>query len=302
MQKVFKPFSVLFLLALVSPLGSTQELNCVVTVNYESIPTTHRDFLLDFADVVREYINDYRWTDEDFGEDRIRCTLNIFFLSVTGDDQYSAQVFVGSQRPIHETNQSTGVVRIFDDKWDFTYNENQTFYHDLFQFEPLASFLDFYAYVILGYDYDTYEPMAGTPFFEKALDVVRLGQSGSGSRGWNRARAGVYSRADLIDELLNAKYQLFRDALFTYHTEGLDLLRSKPTEAQKNIAQVIEDLSKIRKQSTERSVALKTFFDTKYQEIAEVLAGYPDKSVFEKLGEIDPTHQSTYQVYKDKEP
>ncbi|MFQ5799606.1 MAG: DUF4835 family protein [Bacteroidota bacterium] len=300
-----KPFSTASFLSLLIWFSSAvfgQELDCEITVNYESIPTSHREYLVEFADVVKKYMNDHRWTDDEFRDERIQCTFNIFFLSVSGDNSYSAQVFIGSQRPIYRTERSTGVVRIFDDKWNFTYTEDQPIYHDLFEFDPIASFLDFYGYVILGYDYDTYEPMAGTPFHDKALDIVRLGQSGTGSRGWKRATSGVYSRAVLIDELLSANFQLFRGGLFRYHVEGLDLLNSDPDRARKNIARVMEDLVKVRKQLNERSLALKIFFDTKYQEIAEVLAGYVDRSLFERLGEIDPTHQSTYQEYKDKVP
>ena len=302
MAKFITIASLLLLLTLSSSTVPAQEFDCEVSVNYESIPTSHRDYLADFSEVVRGYMNNYRWTDDEFGDERIQCTLNIFFLSVRGDDRYSVQVFIGSQRPIYGTERSTAVVRIFDNKWDLTYVEEQPVIHDRFRFDPLASLLDFYGYVILGYDYDTYEPMAGTPFFQTAQDIARLGQSGAGSRGWKRATSGVYSRAVLIDELLSAKFQSFRAGLFTYHTEGLDLVKSDPDEARKNVARVMEDLVKVRKQLNERSLALRIFFDSKYQEIAEVLAGYPDKTMFDRLGQIDPTHQSTYLQYKDKAP
>lgn len=300
-----KPFNtarLLLVLIVFSPAAIAQELDCEVTVNYESIPTSHRDFLAEFADEIREYMNEQRWTDDEFGDTRIQCTLDIFFLSVSGENHYSARAFVGSQRPIYGTDRSSGVVRILDKQWNFRYTENQPMYHDVFKFDPLASFLDFYGYVILGYDYDTYENMAGTPFYQKALDILRLGQSGTGSRGWERGSSGAYNRAVLIDELLSAKFQLFREGLLRYHYEGLDLLKSDPDQARKNIARVMEDLVKVRKQLNERSLALKIFFDTKYQEIAEVLVGYSDKSLFDRLGEIDPTHESTYQEYKDKMP
>ena len=289
-------------LGCVSSMSFAQEFNCDVTVNYESIPTSHRDYLTDFGDAVKRYINNYRWTNEDFGDQRISCTFNIFFLSVAGDNVYSAQVFIGSQRPTSGSDRSTGVVRIFDDKWTFVYTKNQPFYHNTSQFDALASFLDYYAYLLVGYDYDSFDSMAGTPYFQKALDIVRLGQSGSGARGWERAASGIYSRALLIDELLNAKFRTFRSDFYTYHAEGLDLFANEPEEAQENIAKVLENLVEFRKQLNERSLVLKIFFDTKYQEIAEVLKGYPDKSLFDRLGEVDPTHQNTYQDYKEKGP
>ncbi|MBK8661785.1 MAG: DUF4835 family protein [Ignavibacteriales bacterium] len=41
-------------------------------------------------------------------------------------------------------------------------------------FKGLTSFLDYYAYMVIGFENDSWEKGAGTPFFQKAFDLVNL--------------------------------------------------------------------------------------------------------------------------------
>ena len=43
-----------------------------------------------------------------------------------------------------------------DGSWSFIYEENEPFYFNPHEFNPLLSFLDYYAYTILGLDMDSY--------------------------------------------------------------------------------------------------------------------------------------------------
>jgi len=111
----------LAVLVLFAPARLTgQELDCDVTVNYESIPSTNKEYLVDFTSEVRTYLNSYKWTTEDLEGEKIKCSLSIFFTSASGSTGYSAQVFVGSQRLVYQGDgKVTAVFRIKDDMWDF---------------------------------------------------------------------------------------------------------------------------------------------------------------------------------------
>ena len=50
------------------------------------------------------------------------------------------------------------MLRIKDDSWQFTYTRGQSMYHDNFKFNSLTSLLDYYAYMIIGFDDDSWEP------------------------------------------------------------------------------------------------------------------------------------------------
>jgi len=284
-------------------LGSTsalsQELHCDVTINIEQIPSASRDYLRDFEQRVEEYLNTYRWTNEDLGGERIECTMNIFFLTA-GDDRYSAQAFIGSARPVYhgedKTERETIILRLLDERWEFDFSPNKPLYHDDFQFDPLADFLDFYAYLIIGFDLETYTEFSGAPYFQKALNICNQAAGTSVSQDW-QAQSVNYSRFSMADELTNLMYQPLRNAFHKYHFDGMDLLSTDPVKGLNAMLSAIQAIADVRQKQNPRSLLVKVFFDTKYQEIAEAFLRYPDRSVYRRLSEADPNHQTTYQEF-----
>jgi len=290
-------FGTLMIALLFTVPALAQQVDCTVQVNYESVASANKDLLRDFASDVRNYLSNYQWGSEQVPE-KVKCTLDIFIQNVTGENKYVAQVFVGSQRPIYGANKSTAVVRLLDEAWEFTYIKDRPINHNPYSYNDLTSFLDFYMYLILGYDYDTYENLGGTPWFQKALDVASLGRS-SGQKGWQLVTTG-YSRTQLVTELLNPTVTPMRTTVYRYHFSGLDSIAANKEKALANIAATIEKASAARKILDARNLAVKTFFDTKYLELADVLLDYPDPTIYIKLSRIDPYHQMTYEEYRTK--
>lgn len=282
------------------PLLTSQELNCDVTINVEQIPSAARDYLRDFERVVEDYLNTHRWTTEEFDGEKIDCSMNIFFLNASSDNRYTAQVFIGSSRPVYhgndKTNRETIILRILDERWEFDFAPNRPIYHDDFQFDPLADFLDFYAYIIIGFDLDTYVELSGGPYFQKALNIVNQAASHPLGRDW-QTQSVNYSRFSFIDELTNLGYEPFRLAFHKYHFGGMDLLSTDPLKGFAAMIDAIEAVAEVRQRQNPRSVLVRTFFDTKFQEIAETFLQHPDRSVYGRLSAADPNHQNTYQEY-----
>lgn len=140
---------------------------------------------------------------------------------------------------------------------------------------------------------DSYDELAGNSFFTKAFDVVNLGANSGFSTGWEKSSSS-YSRRGLVEDLLNEKYRPFREAYFNYHYNGLDIISNKKALAIKNIIKLVDVLEVLRNKVDINSVLLKTFFDAKSGEIIENLKTYPDKSVFKKLRNIDPSRGLKY--------
>ncbi|MBI3111448.1 MAG: DUF4835 family protein [Ignavibacteriales bacterium] len=284
----------------------SQELNCDVTVNVENIPSAQRDFLTRFEADVERYLNNTRWSDEDFGGEKIDCSMTIFFLTAPSENRYTAQVAIVSQRPVYNstTNEKTGrntqVLRLFDDRWDFAYILNQQMTRDDFRFEPLTGFLDYYAYLIVGMDLETYNEQSGSRYLQKALNVCNLAASTAFGKDWQVSSAGTYSRFGVADELMNLRYQPFRMAFHRYHFDGIDLLTTETQKGLDNILQAVEAIADLRKNQDPRSILVKVFFDAKSLEIADAFLPYPDRSVYDRLVAADPTHQSTYDEYRRK--
>ena len=52
-------------------------------------------------------------------------------------------------------------------------------------FEPLASLLDYFAFMLIASELDTYEYMGGTTFFNRAIELADLGRDSDWSNGWD---------------------------------------------------------------------------------------------------------------------
>jgi hypothetical protein len=277
---------------------NAQEISATVQCDIQQVPASNKDYVVGFDKKVEEYINTYRWIGKNYNDDKIKVTINIFFTSGNQENVYSAKVVITSQRPIYDGEKKSGktsnMIRILDDKWEFTFLKNQIFTHEERKFDPLTSFIDYYMYIILGYDSDTYEKeLNGTPIFEKAQTICQLAASSS-STGWKKAAGAAYSRWDLVDEILNPKFTLVRKAFFNYYYNGLDLKTQNDKIAYENVIKALEDIGQTKKSLNTNSIIIRFFFDLKHLEIAEFFKDYEDQSIYNKLAKIDNSHTKTY--------
>jgi hypothetical protein len=254
---------------------------------------------------VQNYLTRTKFTNEVIVNDikgkpyKIKCNFQFFFTNATGVDSYEAQLVVFVQRIVYRTPEFTPLLRIKDESWAFNYVKGQSFYHDDLKFNPLTSFLDYYAYMIIGIDDDSWEPDLGTERFQKAQNVVNLAIANSSGQGWIDNSSFKASRNSYPFELLNSKYDDFRKAFWIYHFAGIDSLQYNKRAALERMAEAVGMIGKVKKNEV-RSFTIKAFFEAKYLEIAETFTDYYDKTIYRKLMEIDPDHSSTYEEYARK--
>jgi hypothetical protein len=270
----------------------SQELNCDVTVNTESLPVESRDLLSDFANSIETYMNQTRFTDQNWEYPQINCAFTIFVTSASDETHYQAQIVVTSQREILKSEKRSLMLSINDNSWNFEYVKGQPLYSRQSVFEPVTSLLNYYAYIILGFDADSWDELGGTQYFTKASDIVNLGANSDFKTGWDR-NSNAYSRRGLVDDLLNEKYRPFREAIYEYYY-GLDEYEQNQVKGQQYMVKLVDALNSLKKKIDLTGVFVKVFFDAKYGEIIDRLKSYPDKTVFEKLKRIDPSHLAKY--------
>jgi len=269
-----------------------QELNCKVEVNYQNLPVNNRELLTDFGGIIESYLNTTRYTNEDYSQ-KIDCSVSIFFTGASSDVDYSAQIVIISQRPIYQSTNNSPVLTVNDGQWQFKYQKGQALYANQTSFDPLTSFLDYYAMIIIGMDMDTFELLGGTIYFKRAQDIVNLGANSGASLGW-QSSSSVYNRWGLVNEILSTTYSFFRNSVFDYHY-GIDIYKQNKELGQQKIASLIEVLwIMYEKLGSLNSVYIRTFFDSKSGEIIDHLKDYPDPELFSKLKKIDPPHSSKY--------
>jgi hypothetical protein len=282
--------------------AAAQEIDCTATLNADALNPSDRVDIQSLGTDVQNYVNSYRWTGGDFKGPKIKVTLTIYLMSVSTSTSatgklYTAQAFVASQRPVYKSSNASPMVRVIDNSWQFAYQKDQPMHHDEFHFDPLAGFIDYYMYIILGFDGDSFEPLSGTSYFQRASNIVDQAQNSNYTQGWEPGGSGTYSRYALVSDELSGKYEIFRKAFYDYEYNGIDLLSTQKDTAQAAIARALDKIADLAIQSGARSALVKMFFDAKYLEIADALKDYPDKGIFQKLSIADQAHQSTYSKY-----
>lgn len=274
-----------------------QEINADVTVDRSQINNTSLSFLDNLSEEIESYINEHTWTNAAFGAtERIKVDIQITLLSVEDNFNFDAQVIFRSRRPIYNTTRETVLFFYNEEDWNFTYTPNRSLIHDNIQFDDLTSLLDFYAYLMLGYDFDSFEALGGTLYFAEAQDIASQARSAA-SGGWERRGINQRNRIQLITNLLSPGYEGLRSAIYQYHRQGLDRFVDNPEEARQ---QILEALQKIQeaKQNTSSNLLFDTFFNTKYREIGSIFedAGTDVRNeAYILLSDIDQSHLSEYQ-------
>ncbi|NGP87804.1 DUF4835 family protein [Fodinibius halophilus] len=288
----------LFLAFVILPcFVQAQEVEAEVSIDRSQLSSTSLNYLNDLPNKIEVYINEYNWIDAEFREhERIKMNIQITLLSVDSDFNFEAQIVVQSRRPIYNTTQETVLFIFNDSNWGFTYTPNSTFIHDELQFNRLTGLIDFYIYTVLGYDFDSFEPMSGTPYFNRAQNIISLAQSTSAS-GWARSSNNRRNRVQLINNLLSANYEGFRTAVYQYHRKGLDTFVNNPPKARQY---VLDSLEKIRQaqRKTSSNLVFDTFFNAKYREIVAIFEDADPQvrlEAYNLLSDIDQGHLSEYQ-------
>ena len=283
----------LLLMLGLAPYAAAQELDCTVSVKYPSLTGNDYQFLDDLEDQIEEYMNERAWTQDRFRDfERIDCNLQVVITEAPSLTRFRARLVLATRRPIYGTPQFSTVAQFSDSDWEFTYARGTPLTYRPDRFDPITSLLDFYAYLILGYDYDTFSPLGGTKYFERARTIAERAE-GIGAQGWT-SFAGDEGRVQLIEGILDPRYAPLRQAYFAYHLNGLDRFVIETKEARETVLGVLESLRELD-QATRRGYVLGVFFNTKYQELADVFLNSPvAPQAYDLLSEIDPNHLNQY--------
>lgn len=203
------------------------ELNCKVEVNVSRTETMPSDVARQLQEAVAEYVNTTSFTELRIAPgERIECRM-FFDVQSYADDKVSAVLTVQSTRPVYDSSYTTTLLNVRDAEVEFPYSSGQplVFARDAVDSE-LTALLDFYVYLILAVDADSFAPEGGTPFYGVASQIVTLARS-SGGKGW-RAIDSPRNRASLLAALTEPPTAAFRTLLYDYHRRGLDVMTVSP--------------------------------------------------------------------------
>lgn len=280
--------------------ASAQDLNARVKVISGKIQTSNTHIFQSLETAMKDFLNGRKWsTDPILPQERIDCSFVLNLTNWDGSSNFGGELLIQSSRPVYNSAYTTSLLNINDKDFDFTYTEGQTIdYSDQSFQSNLSSVMAFYAYIIMGMDYDSFSKLGGSPYFSAAQGVVINAQSSS-YKGW-KAFDGTVNRYWLAENLNNKIYSPLRSFVYDYHRNGLDLMADNPAKGRKNITDLLPSLSQVDRQRIGSMFPL-IFFTAKSDELVSIFAkaDYREKiEAIDILTKIDPANGNKYQTIK----
>ncbi len=286
----------------IAPGAAAQELNCTVEINSDKISGTDKSVFTTLQNAITEYMNNNQWGTAQFlANERIECRL-FFTMSAYDGSTMTGDLQVQSMRPVYNSSYTTTLINFKDSNIEFEYQENEPLVFSENTMESnLTAILNFYAYLILAVDFDSFALNGGDYYYEKASNVVTLAQSSSES-GW-KAFEDNKNRSAVLSGFTDKSTSGIRTLLYDYHRKGLDEMVLSPDKGKAVITQSLEILKKIYEVNP-MSVVLSMFKDAKLDELVNVYSKSNQserQSVYELLYSLYPTENQRLLKIKEEQ-
>ena len=162
----------------------------------------------------------------------------------------------------------------------FPYSQGRKMYYTT-AFDPLASFLDYYAFMFIATELDTWKYMGGTTFFNRAIELSDLGKDSDWSVGWD----------DRWKKSRKIKSNQYFTALDALGAEEVDI-----TIVKNAMSTFHEDLLTLDKKLGSNKETLH-FLKAYHESIAELLSALNLKDTLELLLLYDHDNKKVYESY-----
>jgi hypothetical protein len=293
MKKLF--FSLILLIAL-GINGRSQELQCMIQISSPGMSETDRQILQTLQTAIYEFVNQRNWTEFQYKtEERIEASILITVNEKVGNDEFRGTIQVQSRRPIFKSSYSSPILNHNDRDFSFRYVEHQPLEYAENTFTSnLTAVLAYYAYLIIGFDFDSFTPMGGNPYFQKAQAIVNIAQNAT-ERGW-KSFEGQRNRYWLMENIFNSQYSNIRQAMYTYHRLGFDRMVDNIDMGRAEVASALELLQRSHRQRP-GSYLMSIVMTTKSDELVSLFTEAPameKNQIVQILSEIDPANSAKY--------
>ena len=249
-----------------------------------------------------DYMNENRFSTATFSpNEKIECRMYLTVSEYDGD-RIKGDLQVQLSRPVYNSTYTTTLLNFKDSKIDFEYKEGDPLvYNETSQQNNLTAIMDFYAYLFLALDFDSFSPLGGQSFYDRAQTVVQAAQS-SGEVGW-KAFEDTKNRAAVLSSFTDNNTSGIRRLLYDYHRKGLDEMVTSPDKGRSTITESLKEIQTVYKNAP-MSVALSIFRDAKLDELVNVYSKSPQSerdAAYEILQLIYPTDRERLDKIKKGE-
>jgi len=272
-----------------------QELNCTIQINSDQIQGTNKSVFNTLQKSISDFMNNRKWTEMSLANtERIECTVNIIVKKMDVD-VFTSEIQVQSRRPIFNSAYNSTLFNFKDQSFTFNYKEfDQLELNQNTITSNLTAVLAYYAYIIIGYDMDSYSRLGGTPYFQAAENIVNSAQ-GADLTGW-KAFESPRNRYALINNLMDEAFKKYRNYFYEYHRLGLDEMSTNATNARARIADGLPLLREANR-SRPSAVVISSFLDAKNDELVNVFSKgstQEKNDAVEILSDVNPAQTAKY--------
>lgn len=298
-----KKISCIFIAICLSWSASAQDFTTQVTINTPKIQTVDPKIFKNLKTAIEEFMNTRDWIEDNFEpEERIELNIVITIEEERSQTNFKGQMTIQASRPVYGSGYNSVLFQNLDKNFEFTYGEFERldFSENTFT-SNLTSILAFYAYVIIGMDYDSYAELGGTEHLQKAQNILNS-VPGNAGEGWQSGSGNISNRSRywLIENLLSARMQEMRRAMYQYYMLGLDRVPQEG-KTEKGLEEVLKALQVIdaANQSNPGSMWVQLFAESKKDEIINLfqVADFNTKrQVYGLMVRLDGTHANEYRA------
>ena len=270
--------------------AKAQEFKCEVDVNSQQVEGTNKSVFDALKEGISTYMNETKFSNAIFSpNEKIECRLFLTVAEYT-DDRIKGDLQLQLSRPVYNSTYTTTLFNFRDTRVEFDYREGDPLiFNENSVDNNLTALLDYYAYLFLALDFDSFSPKGGQQFFDRAQSVVQQAQS-LGEIGW-RTFEDTKNRAAVLSSYTDSNTSGIRDLIYNYHRKGLDEMVTSPDKGRAVITESLKELKKVA-DTAPMSVALSLFRDSKLDELVNVYSKAPQterETAYEILQPIFPT-------------
>jgi hypothetical protein len=283
---------------------TAQELQARIAIQSDKVGTqVEKKVFQTLTTALTNFVNNRKWTSDTYQpQEKIKCNFLITIDEYVGNNVFKATLTVQAARPVYNTSYQSPIVNFQDADFQFKYiefqpiefNENRVQGSDP-MIANISAVLAYYVNLILGLDYDSFAPRGGDPYFQKAQYIVNNAPETGQITGW-KAFDGLRNRFKLIEGLVDSRFTLMHDAIYSYYRAGLDHFFENEAQARAGVLNALNFMNSLNTENP-NSMIIQFFFQGKNTELLKIFSkAEPDvkSRARDLLVKLDLTNANAY--------
>lgn len=283
---------------------AAQELNARITINHSQIQGTDNAVFDELTQTLTQFVNDRQWTNLQFQKnERINCSFNI---TVTKYDKssnlFTCKALIQASRTAYNSSYTTTIFSNQDNDFNFEYAQfDQLQFNEEQVDNQLTALFAYYAYLLIGFNLDTYAPMGGEDVLQRCMNLANNSQN-LNYTGW-KAFDNDRNRFAIINDYLDGAMKPFRQLQYDYYRTGMDEMAANAERGRINISTALEkDLKKCHEDRPLSRLPM-LWTDYKRDELANIYKGKgtqkEKETVYDILFTINASQNNAWQKIKE---